>query len=329
VVLVVQVEKKYEAVRMYRDGIPVPEISRQPGVSRRSVFYWVKLFDGSLESLRPNSRAPKRVSRALTREDEEAIVELRLTKKWGYRRIRWRMKRKRGVSASHHTIRRCLQKHGLAGHRKTRKKAKRLKACRTRPNQRWELDIKECRIAGGQRMYVFTAVDDCSRRMFAWAYSRKTTDNAIDFVDCLVEEAGKIKAIKADNGKQFVYITPTRYRGKRIRKSKRRRMNRFGKHVKSLGIKLKFIDFGCPNQNARVERGIRTLKEEFLEEEHLRSIEEAGRKLSVWLSYYNTDREHGSLEGKTPMEAWEGFIVSCQIRPKSAKCGETKSCNML
>jgi transposase InsO family protein len=317
---VVAVEKKLDAVRMHREGVPVQDICKELGVSRRSVFYWSNAFDGTIESLEPGSRAPKRPRRKITKEIEERIIELRTSKKWGYRRIKWRIKREFDTLLSHHAVKMCLRKHGLAGYRKRRRKKSRKRRTRTVPNQRWEIDIKECRIAGGARICIFTAVDDRSRRMFAKAYGRKTTDNAIDFVDCLVGEVGKMKAIKVDNGKQFVYITPTKYRGRRIRKRKRRRMNRFGKHVKSIGIKLKFIDFGCPNQNAKVERGIRTLKEEFLLEEHLRSVGDANRKLSVWRSYYNMEREHGSLEGRTPMEVWEGFMVCVPIRSRSAKC---------
>lgn len=67
------------------------------------------------------------------------------------------------------------------------------------------------------------------------------------------------------------------------------------------GIKFRPIKPASPHLNGKVERSQRTDLEEFYATIDLNSctLEE---QLQEWQHYYNWDRPHGSLNGKTPID---------------------------
>jgi transposase InsO family protein len=75
-----------------------------------------------------------------------------------------------------------------------------------------------------------------------------------------------------------------------------------------LGIRQQRIQPGCPWQNGRVERFIGTVKRE-LRQEELTSSYDLDRKLTVIRTWYNHDRPHDHLQGRTPAEVWAGVDV--------------------
>ncbi len=119
-----QVQQKFEVIKMYQQGTPAVEIAKERGVSLRSVFYWAIKFDGSLDSLKNKKRGPKNPKRKVSPEDEAEILELRAAKGWGYRRIAWYFKRRKGKSLSKNTIRYWIRKHLIPARKKTQAQAK-------------------------------------------------------------------------------------------------------------------------------------------------------------------------------------------------------------
>ncbi|THJ09763.1 MAG: transposase family protein [Nitrospira sp. CG24C] len=75
-----------------------------------------------------------------------------------------------------------------------------------------------------------------------------------------------------------------------------------------LGIRQQRIEPGCPWQNGRVERFIGTVKRE-LRHEVLTSSTDLDLKLTVIRTWYNHDRPHDHLQGRTPAEVWAGIDV--------------------
>jgi transposase InsO family protein len=75
-----------------------------------------------------------------------------------------------------------------------------------------------------------------------------------------------------------------------------------------LGIRQQRIEPGCPWQNGRVERFIGTVKRELAtapiadEREIMRTLQE----IRIW---YNHERPHDHLQGRTPAEVWAGVDV--------------------
>jgi transposase InsO family protein len=75
-----------------------------------------------------------------------------------------------------------------------------------------------------------------------------------------------------------------------------------------LGIRQQRIEPGCPWQNGRVERFIGTVKRE-LRHEALTSRTDLDLKLTVIRTWYNHDRPHDHLQGRTPAEVWAGIDI--------------------
>ena len=116
----VTVQIKFQIVNEYKQGHSAVELAEHYGVSLRSVFRWIKRFDGSIESLNDARAKNGRERLKVTLSVEELLLQLR-TGKMGYKRISWRLKRKHGVKISPSTVKRWLKKHGLAGYKKKRK----------------------------------------------------------------------------------------------------------------------------------------------------------------------------------------------------------------
>jgi putative transposase len=75
-----------------------------------------------------------------------------------------------------------------------------------------------------------------------------------------------------------------------------------------LGIRQQRIQPGCPWQNGRVERFIGTVKRE-LRQEALIGHSDLHAKLTRIRQWYNHDRPHHHLQGRTPAEVWAGIDV--------------------
>jgi len=297
------VQKKLEIVNRHLRGESATELAEEYCVGVRSVFRWCRNFDGSLESLECESRAPKRTRWKASKPDEELMLELRTSKKYGYRRIKWHFKRRLNKLFGETTIKRVLAKHGLAGYRRKHRKGRKHRQARV-PNERVLMDFTEKRIEKGKRTYTFLAIDSCTRRMFTSVYERKRIIDAIDFAKRVVKSWGLMTRIQLDNGTQFVYLLKRKYKKRRLRKKTRRKQNKFGAFCKELGIKLKFIPVGRPDKNAEVERAVRTLKEECMDVKHFKNIEQLKREVALFTRFYNQSREHGAHQGETPLNVW-------------------------
>lgn len=75
-----------------------------------------------------------------------------------------------------------------------------------------------------------------------------------------------------------------------------------------LGIQHQQIEPGCPWQNGRVERFIGTVKRE-LRNAPVTDGNELATTLQDIRTWYNHDRPHDHLRGRTPAEVWAGIDV--------------------
>ncbi len=300
----VTVQTKFQIISEYKQGHAAVELAERYDVSVRSIFEWLRIFDGSMESLKDHRSENGRERIKVTSRVEELIIKLRL-EGMGYKRIGWRLKRKHGTKVSPTIVKHWLEKHGLAGYRKKRKGRRNPDRTRKLPNQLWRLDIKSFRIKGVGKVHDYVVIDDCTRTMFAQAYKNKTIANAIDFAKLSIKKYGRMKEIRVDNGTQFVTILKCKYRKRRLRKKPRRKTNEFGKFCKLHGIKLSFIPFGQPNKNAKIERAIKTIKYELIKQQKFKNLKDFNKQQEKYLEFYNNEREHGGLNGDIPSGAWK------------------------
>jgi len=283
-------------------------------VGRSTVFAWKKILreaNGSLTALLPASTAPKTTRRMIVNSKVYAFIE-------NIRLNNWRLgkeKIKRLLDAycllegletvSESKIGRIIKvnnlflpKRGRVYHNPDKKPTipgtKRVKERLPKdsqvkaPGDLLQLDTV---VKFDQRIkrYIITAIDLYSRFTFAFAYMRLSSAISLDFMLKLELIAPfKIKAIKTDNGMEF--------------------LGDFDAYLNRRSIVHYFSYPRTPKSNAYIERFNRTIQEEFVDG-HLDLFEDMhsfNDKMMDYLIYYNTVRPHKSLDYQTPM----GFMIS-------------------
>lgn len=147
------------------------------------------------------------------------------------------------------------------------------------------LQMDACYPFGRSRdLASFDAIDDCTRKVFGRAYDTEDDQNAMDFVTELVAHTTfPIQEIKVDN--------------------------RYGKDFKAycenvLHIKIHYNDPYAPEQNGKIERYHKTLKQEFYYKyiAFTDSFDTINYKYRLWQGYYNAQRRHYGygMDGLTP-----------------------------
>lgn len=175
------------------------------------------------------------------------------------------------------------------GRRKRVKKKKRRKRVRRSPKVKdlgyIEIDTIEL-FNNGIRRYIFNAIDIKLRFQYARCYKRKTSSNAKDFMQKLMQVypvRKGINVVQTDNGSEY--------------------MGEFEEYLERIHIKQKFIYPRCPKVNGFVERSNRSLREECVNYIGVvDDIKYVNQKLVEYLIWYNTKRVHSGLQNKTPID---------------------------
>jgi putative transposase len=170
------------------------------------------------------------------------------------------------------------------GHRKYPYLLKNLEIIR--PNQVWSADITYVPLAKGF-LYLMAILDWYSRYVVSWRLS-----NSLDESFCLeaLEEALATARPEIFNTDQGVQFTGQSWTGRLL----------------SAGILISMDGKGRALDNVFVERLWRTVK---YEEIYLKAYEcpaECRTGLSGYFPFYNQERPHQSLGGRTPREAYQG-----------------------
>src|SRR5690606_30899002 len=103
------------------------------------------------------------------------------------------------------------------------------------------------------------------------------------FLDRLIERNEKPTRIRTDNGPELT-------------------SKWFQLWLKQNGIEWSPIQKGSPHQNAIIERFNRTYREDVLDANLFASLDHVRELTDKWLWEYNHQREHESLDYRTPIE---------------------------
>ncbi len=282
-------------------GMSVSEICRKYGVSRKTFYKWKNRYSKhGMEGLKDLSRRPCNITGKITEEMEETILDLRLNKRFGANRIRFRLKRL-GISLSSRTIYKTLKKHGL-NVLKCRIRRRYRRFSMKHPNDMVQIDImgpfyiRESRI----KNYMIHCIDDCSRKVVSVWSNRKRAKDVLNVLEEWIRVNGKPKKAMHDNGKQF-------------------KSNLFKRFLKKNGIKDKPIRKRRPQEQGKVEAYNKIVRNEFLAVEDIASIEDGKIRYAMFVKAYNDEREHGGINGLTPSEMFIQALNNADNKEKQAK----------
>jgi transposase InsO family protein len=291
-------EQRYKAVlAVIGDGRTVTEVAASWEVSRQTLHTWLARYeDGGLEALADRSHRPRSCPHQMDASCEVAVLEARRRHPgWGPRRIVHELA-KAGIAASESGVYRALRRAGLIEPGRRRREQRDWKRWeRARPNELWQLDVVGgIMLADGTAIKCLTGVDDHSRFCVSAALMVKERTQAVcDALERALATHGVPEQILTDNGKVFTgryNNPPTEVLFDRIC-----RVN---------GIEHLLTKPRSPTTTGKIERFHRSLRTEFLTDTTFESLAAAQERLDAWVSTYNTDRPHQSLDMHTPAERY-------------------------
>jgi len=282
-----EIRARLRWVTLYEEIGGAGVVCRRCGISRPTLRKWLRRYqaDGTA-GLASRSRRPRRSPRQkVTAEHESWILDLRLKRKLGARRIQNELARLHDCTFALGTIHKILKKHRVKPLRRKRGVPNPTRYSRPIPGDRVQMDV--CKIAPGR--YQFTAVDDCTRYRVLALYPRRSAKQTLEFIERVLEEMPfPIQRIQTDRGREFFAV-------------------KVQERLMELGIKFRPIRPASPHLNGKVERSQKTDLHEFYATVDLTDPELEDR-LAEWQHYYNWQRIHGSLGRLTPMERFFELI---------------------
>ena len=276
-----EVKARLRWVKMYEITGNAGLTCRRCGISRPTLRLWYRRWqEHGMDGLASRSRRPKNSPNQKRSNSLNArILSMRKKRNLGARRLQSELFREDDLKLSLATIHKVLSDADVKPLQTPPRGKHTKRYSRPIPGDRVQMDTRK--IAKG--IYQYTAVDDCTRCRVMRIYKRRTAKNTLGFIDAVIEEMDfPIQRFQTDRGTEFFAY-------------------KVQERLQDYGIKFRPNRPGAPQLNGKVERSQKTDKIEFYALADL-DDPELSERLAEWQFYYNWQRPHGSLNGKTPMQ---------------------------
>lgn len=155
----------------------------------------------------------------------------------------------------------------------------------TEPNQVWCSDVTYIPMRNGF-LYLVAIMDWASRKVLSWRLSNTLdADFCVDALKKALTKYGKPAIFNTDQGSQFTSIS-------------------FTQTLKDADVKISMDGRARWIDNVMIERLWRTLKYDCVYLNAFETGSEARKGIGKWISKYNKERPHSSLDDRTPYEAY-------------------------
>ena len=266
----------------------------QRGHARASLSLQCRLLGLSRSSLYYRSRGPSEEELALMRRLDELYMAYPF---YGSRQMSRHLRRE-GWAAGRHRVRRLMRALGLEsiysrprgsephpGHRIYPYLLRNVSV--ERVHQVWCADITYIPQRRGF-LYLVAVMDWASRAVLSWELSN-TPDSefCVAALEAALEGFGAPEIFNTDQGSQFT-------------------AQAFTECLERAGVRISMDGRGRCTDNVFIERLWRSLKYEAVYLQDLTDGYAAREVIGEWLEFYNRERPHSALEGRTPWEALRG-----------------------
>ena len=278
-------------------SIPIRRLAAASEEAVSSVGRWVRPGRDVL----PLSRRRPVSDDADLRQKIRALCEEEHQQGYGHRRIRALLRRRFGIVLSRETAAVIMREEGLAQPKLRFKgmRPKRVEKMRPdRPNQGWQIDMTSFALSDLTPLFLMVVIDAFTRKIVGWSLDRRCRASewiaalrlALDGQGIASHDQAATLTLRSDNGaqpcsKKFVEFLGTR------------------------GVQGQYTGYDAPDDNAFVERVIRTVKEEEIWPNVYDTWPEAHEAIDRYVRWYNEQRIHSALDYRTPCEVESEWIA--------------------
>jgi len=254
---------------------------------------------GSPSDLLPHKRGPKWKSRRPIPFIENKVVALRENGLNRYEIVHILKPQLKRNTPSPSGVYNIFKRHGINRLRPPMKQNKR-RIIKEKAGELAHIDAhylsKSLIIKESQKLYLVCVVDSCTR--IAWAeliHDIKALTVMFATLKCLNVIADqfdiRFAEVLTDNGPEFGPKGSSKKYG-----------HPFERMLIEMGIKHRYTRPYRPQTNGKAERFWRTIEEDLFYETSFDSVEQIKDELLQYLVYYNHERPHQAINGKTPAE---------------------------
>jgi transposase InsO family protein len=293
--------------------------SKEFGVSQSAVHKWHQRFSaGGITGLVDKSSRPNHQPRKTAQWLIDKVLGLKRERpELGGSATSDHLARFEAVKLSANTIHKIFKKHNLPDSDQALREARykvvgdpdrkvehQLEAelgewerfARPNPNDMWQMDIMSFYIRDAHRVYLISALDDCSRMIVSWGlFKEQTADNVLEVLRTGLMRFGAPGEVLTDQGAQFKH-----WGG----------VTQFEKLLRKLNIQHVKARAHHPQTCGKIEAFHKTIHRELIDQQFFISQEQATEKISRFIEHYNYGRPHSSLEGFTPADRYFGVIAA-------------------
>ena len=271
--------------------------------SRQAIYEWRARYDGkSWKSLRERSHRPKSHPKQHTLE-EKALILRHYAHNKDDRILLWATVRDKGYTRSYASMGRVLNK-WLDANEKAKAKGRKHQPYQRAeyPGQKVQIDVKHvpgrC-VAGGQKYYQFTAVDECTRYVYREMYDEHSTYSAKGFLEKLITTTPfPIRLVQTDNGTEFTNA---------LLVTKSQHKSLFEQALEEMGIIYQRIQIATPRHNGKVERQHRCDEKRFYSKVRMYNLAD-GRKQLASYNKKSNNIPKVCLNFQSPNEVLEKYL---------------------
>ena len=239
------------------------------------------------------SRTSARYKRTRMTDGELGEVVETIAAEWprfGYRRVQAMLRRERSLQVSPRRTLRIMRGRELTIRPLGKRRARAAHvptpmATAHRPNQGWAFDFTSEQLVTGERIRIFSIIDECTRELIlstaAASFPSRTVRRILD--ETIAERSAQPEWVRSDNGPEFIATLMRRYfdRTQLV-------------HARSRP--------GKPTDNARIESFHARFRDELLDRQLFASVADAQQNIDAYRARYNDRRPHSSLNYSTPAE---------------------------
>ncbi|MBQ7286881.1 MAG: DDE-type integrase/transposase/recombinase [Candidatus Gastranaerophilales bacterium] len=300
--------QKRKALKLWlEEKMPTQKVCMKCKCTERSLWRWKALYDGTLESLEPQSCRPKTPHpNSHTKEEVEQIEKLVKKKPFlSYNEMYGIMRQKHAYSRTYCGFYRYIVKNKLRPQKELEKYVPKKYDTPEMLGYKWQMDVKYVPVTcykgevihyDDNKFYQYTMIDEATRERFLFPYKEHNVSSTLDFVKRAIVYFGYApERIQTDNGAEFTNIKKP---GQKDPKK-----HALDIMLEKLGIRHQLIRAYTPRLNGKVERSHRSDQESFYNYLKFKTLPELKKKMMQWNIRYN-NRPHSACTNREGKHVW-------------------------